>query len=250
MSLDLHRALHAASPSAGGFARLAAQLLGSLLAAHCDIGAEMGADHMAGADATYARLSPSAAGRAGTAGGGPAAARGAAVAARRERVAVCFSGWVGVSVEEGGATIARHLLRPLGAETLMALTHLPKDGCGTTEACGLERRFPELAPFAAVDLAPMLSLDELVSKMRALPHWPAVLRAYSSGGPVRCTPRNGTGGGAWRNSSVDGAPYACSGIYLGNSIFAPVLGSSKLHVPCLRPLSYYAKARPFTTAAS
>ena len=84
----------------------------------------------------------------------------------------------------------------------------------------------------------MLELGWLVRTMEALPHWPAVLRAFGSrnrsrlgggarrtAGKVRCernplwnASRSAAGGPA-----RSGNPYRCSGIFLGNSIFAPVL---------------------------
>ncbi|KAL1527274.1 hypothetical protein AB1Y20_015949 [Prymnesium parvum] len=139
-------------------------------------------------------------------------------------VGVCFTGWLGVAVADGGASIAAHLLRPLRARVLLALTHHPNDRCASPHSCRLAARLPALLPFARVDLAPMLPLETLVATMEATPHWRRVLRAYSAGRAVRCARA-----AAWGNSS-DGAPYACRGIYLGNTIFAPVLGSARLHV--------------------
>ena len=56
--------------------------------------------------------------------------------------------------------------------------------------------------------------------MQALPHWPAVRAAFDND-RVRCA-RTAN----W-SSRADGPPYRCKGIYLGNSIFAPVLGLAK-----------------------
>ena len=58
--------------------------------------------------------------------------------------------------------------------------------------------------------------------MEKLPHWPKILQAYNAdGGAVKCT-RNK----AWK-SAADGAPYKCTGIASGDTIFAPVLGDPK-----------------------
>ena len=70
----------------------------------------------------------------------------------------------------------------------------------------------------------MLSLEQLVSRMEALPHWPDVLAAYNGGPRVHCHRTDG-----WR-TEADGSPYRCKNIYLGNTIFAPVLGASRLNV--------------------
>ena len=78
--------------------------------------------------------------------------------------------------------------------------------------------------------------------MEGLPHWPAILRAYAApGSRVQCvkianasvaaaaaTPAAAAAGGAPVPTQSSG--YKCRGIYLGNTIFAPVLGSVRLHV--------------------
>lgn len=145
-------------------------------------------------------------------------------AAQAERAGVCLSGWMGVSVEAGGASIRTKLLEPLGAELLLALTHHARDGCTSVEACGVAARLHALEPFAAIDLQPMLKLEQLVATLEALPHWERVLRAHNTGRRVSCERVAG-----WRNSS-DGAPYRCVGIYMGNTYLAPVLGSARLNV--------------------
>ena len=131
---------------------------------------------------------------------------------------------MGVSVEAGGASIRTKLLEPLGAELLLALTHHARDGCTSVEACGVAARLHALEPFAAIDLQPMLKLEQLVATLEALPHWERVLRAHNTGRRVSCERVAG-----WRNSS-DGAPYRCVGIYMGNTYLAPVLGSARLNV--------------------
>ncbi|KAL3894681.1 MAG: hypothetical protein SGPRY_013741, partial [Prymnesium sp.] len=138
-------------------------------------------------------------------------------------VGVCFSGWLGVSVAEGGKSLADGLIRPLRARVLLALTYHAADGCNSVETCELAKRLHALQPFSRVSLSPMLSLERLVEAMEGLPHWRQVLRAYNSG-RVRCSKTHN-----WRNAS-DGPPYRCVDIYLGNTIFAPVLGSARLHV--------------------
>lgn len=87
---------------------------------------------------------------------GPAAVGSAAPG---RSVAVCYSGWLGVSVHGGGESIRQHVLEPLEADLLLALTHHKNDGCSTSQSCGLARRFPALMPrLVALDLAPMLEL--------------------------------------------------------------------------------------------
>ena len=170
------------------------------------------------ASAASAASAASTASTASTAGGGS------------ERCAVCFSGWMGVSVANGGGSLASHLIRPLQAETLLALTYHPSDGCDSMESCRVAERLPALKPYAATAMAPMLPLPRLLEIMEGLPHWPAIMRAYSRGGSrVHCERASNESA-----SSLTGfggpSPYRCKGIYLGNTIFAPVLGSYRLHV--------------------
>lgn len=148
-----------------------------------------------------------------------------------ERVGVCFSGWAGVSVSEGGESIRRHLLEPLGAEVLIAMTYKPGlDNCTTNDDCAVHERFPALAPFAAVDVRPMVTTEWLVEAMESRPHWSSILHSYGSGRnstdphAVRC--QRAPSGRARSNSS----PYRCDNIYMGNTIFAPVLGSPNMNV--------------------
>ena len=133
----------------------------------------------------------------------------------------------------------RHLLEPLRAELLLALTYHKGDNCSTAASCNLAGRLPRLvASVAALDLSPMLELGWLVRTMEALPHWPAVLRAFGSrnrsrlggggrrtAGKVRCerNPLWNASRSAAGGPGRSGNPYRCSGIFLGNSIFAPVL---------------------------
>ena len=71
--------------------------------------------------------------------------------------------------------------------------------------------------------------------MEALPHWPEILRAYGSKNRtwrqmpkhVRCE-RNPLWGTA--KNPAGGNAYKCANIYLGNTLFAPVLGSARLLV--------------------
>lgn len=139
-----------------------------------------------------------------------------------QRAAVCFSGWIGVEVEGGGAPIRRNVLEPLAAEALLALTfNAATDHCTDENSCRVTSRFPHLRPVGAVDLARMLTLDELVRRMEGLPHWDRVLRAYDAGANVSAV-------SCKRNSSwvadrmATKSPYTCKNIYLGNTIFAPV----------------------------
>ena len=69
----------------------------------------------------------------------------AAASPPKERCAVCFSGWMGVSVPEGGAILRRQLLDPLHADSLLALTYNADDQCTSVEGCELEEKMPALS---------------------------------------------------------------------------------------------------------
>lgn len=147
-----------------------------------------------------------------------------------ESAAVCLSGWVGVKVVDGGAPISKMLLAPLGAEALLALTKKPSDDCSQAARC-VGARMPHLKPVGAVSLTQMFSLSSLVTEMESLPHWPRVMKAYNSAiqnqdahHPVSCTRSL-----AW-SPALNRTPYKCQNIYLGNTVFAPVLGSDRLNV--------------------
>lgn len=221
--LDTSRALLSAGHVAGGLTRLLGGLLASALVSLCNLEPQQ----QLAVEAKGPRQIGTTAGRDGHAGGGDKGEvrSGAAV----ERCAVCFSGWLGVSVANGGASLATNLIAPLRAEVLLALTYSEHDGCNSATSCALEQRWPALRPFAAVDVSPMVSTPTLRAVLEALPHWQQVMAAYSHPrSAVHCELQNGTagGGGAPANNSA----YKCRGIYLGNTIFAPVLGSPKLHV--------------------
>ena len=50
----------------------------------------------------------------------------------RSTVAVCFSGWQGRAVPDGGESIRRYLVRPLKADVLLALRLVKQVGRRTT----------------------------------------------------------------------------------------------------------------------
>ena len=52
-----------------------------------------------------------------------------------------FSGPVSRIVPDSGESIRRHLVRPLQADMLLALSYKAADGCATAETCGVRRRF-------------------------------------------------------------------------------------------------------------
>ena len=89
--------------------------------------------------------------------GGRAAARAAATHARR-----------------------RHLLRPLEATALLALSYTDSDGCSTAATCRIRERLSALRPIARITLTRHLTLEELLPQMERLPHWPAVVAAYNN----------------------------------------------------------------------
>lgn len=148
-----------------------------------------------------------------------------AVAAGQSSAAVCFPGWLGVNVPDAGESIRRHLVVPLGADVLLAMTYAASDKCRDTASCRVDERLRNLQPFSAVSLTPMLSIPQLVERMESLPHWRRILKAYHSRlSKTRCVRRSD-----WSASNMT-SPYDCTGTYGGNTIFAPVLGASHLSV--------------------
>ena len=274
MLLDASRAFLSVRGAVGGTAPLIASLITSALVSRCRLdppppsryapryaprdppppsigmGARASAAGLAAAAASAARSAASASSSAaGPPPSAPAAAASPAeanlsehisehISEQTEHCAVCFSGWMGVSVARGGASLKANLIEPLRAQTLLALTYNANDGCTSVASCALAARWPALAPFAAVDMQPMLSHEVLTRTLEGLPHWPNILSAYSHPkSPVNCVrrePDNGTLSGATAGTTDAAArapsTYRCRGIYLGNTIFAPVLGSPKLHV--------------------
>ena len=131
--------------------------------------------------------------------------------------AVCFSGWLGREVADGGASIRRELVDAIGADVHLALGYLARDNCDSETSCRIEERLHGLKPFTRVSVFRLPSTPELVAAMEALPHWPAIVHAFGK----RCV-RNVT--------LADGPRYDCTGLYMGNTIFSPVLGTtSSLH---------------------
>jgi len=143
------------------------------------------------------------------------------------RVGVCFPGWLGSSVPDGGRTLRQQLIAPLKADVLLALTYHKLDKCSNAASCRLAERFPHLQPFTAVVLSPMLTVADCVQKMEALHHWPRILEAYSSPNSTIACRRDLD----WSPEANESAsPYRCHGLKKGNTLFAPVLGSRHLNV--------------------
>lgn len=164
-------------------------------------------------------------------------------------VAVCFSGYHRVRPGRG---IRQHLIEPLGADLLLALSYRRDDGCSSFDGCGARQRFVgALGPVARSSWELQPTVAELVSTLESLPHWPAVLAAFnSSRGSVQragCTRDT-----KWSRARSWTSPYRCPRLshVNGNTIFAPVLGAPSLNVlhqflaqsQCLALLSAHERA--------
>jgi hypothetical protein len=139
----------------------------------------------------------------------------------------------GRGIAEQGRSIWQNLLSPLQAELLLALTFGQADGCSSVSSCRLHSRMPWLMQRSvAVALEPMLRLGDLTRRMEALPHWDAILRAYGVHESPSRRSRVHCERSTHKSSTADAeqTSYQCTGIYMGNSIFAPVLGSPRLNV--------------------
>ena len=93
-------------------------------------------------------------------------------------IAVTFSGWLNVTIPDAGRDARRFLVEPLGADVFVAGTFLPTDCAqeGARDGRCLLERLQHLQPLAAVDLAPMLTRDQLVSHARAAPAFGPISR--------------------------------------------------------------------------
>ena len=169
-----------------------------------------------------------------------------------ERVAACFSSWQDVNVRDHGANVRDQLLRPLNAELFLALTAKDYDACQTIEdlaaQCGgVADNLAALLPKAvAVSLEPMPRTSDFVRSFEASAHWSAVLSAINATDGLSCSRDaawTGAAGGACKKTHVgpikthvkhvdcaDTSPYHCNGFRGGNLVFAPALGSERLHI--------------------
>lgn len=107
-------------------------------------------------------------------------------------LAVCLSGWLNVSIPAAGQLTRQYLVDPLKADVFVAGTYRAESDCA---AC-LRERLRGLQPIRGLDVATMLTRDELASMMNSSPHFGAVKSAFD-----------------------------VSKTYNGLSIFSPLLGS-------------------------
>ena len=175
-----------------------------------------------------------------------------------ERVAACFSSWQDVHVRDRGANVRDQLLRPLLAELFLALTFKHDDACKTVAALRATAGQPSvcssvadnlaaLLPEAvAVSLEPMPRTSDFVRSFEASAHWPALLAVINATAGVSChrdATWTGTTGRMCTRTRVgpmrthikevdcaDTSPYQCRGLRGGNLVFAPAIGSERLHI--------------------
>ena len=120
-------------------------------------------------------------------------------------IAVTFSGWLNVTIPNAGRDARRFLVEPISADVFVAGTFLPTDCTAARDGRCLLERLRHLQPLAAVDLAPMLTRDQLVSHARGAPAFGPISRELK----VR-------------------------ELFKGLNLFAPVLGNP--NVSCMREL--------------
>ena len=109
-----------------------------------------------------------------------------------ERVAVCLSGWLNVSIPEAGALTRHHVVEPLKADVFVAGTVHPWE----CRSC-LRARLHGLKPMKRFAVSLMLSHEKLSALMNHAPRFAEVVAAFN---PTQT--------------------------YLGLNVFAPLLGSS------------------------
>jgi len=120
------------------------------------------------------------------------------------RVALAFSGWLNVTIPDEGRDARRFLADPLGADVFVAGTYLPTDCADSVGQCLLQR-LHHLEPLAGVQLAPMLTHEQLVAHAHSAPAFGPISRSFK----VKET-------------------------FKGLNLFAPVLGNH--NVSCMREL--------------
>ena len=138
-------------------------------------------------------------------------------------IAVCLSGWHERIPADRGASIQRGLVSPLRATIIASFGYKAFGDCDSKRTCKIAERLGALT-LAHAEVYRMPTVTELVAQMEALPHWPQIINAYSRGKRVKCKKAVLTSPPSSSNESS--TPYECSGLFKGNSIFAPVLGTT------------------------
>ena len=161
-------------------------------------------------------------------------------------------------MRDRGANVRDQLLRPLLAELFLALTFKHDDACKTVAALRATAGQPSvcssvadnlaaLLPEAvAVSLEPMPRTSDFVRSFEASAHWPALLAVINATAGVSChrdATWTGTTGRMCTRTRVgpmrthikevdcaDTSPYQCRGLRGGNLVFAPAIGSERLHI--------------------
>ena len=127
------------------------------------------------------------------------------VEAASRSIAVTFSGWLNVTIPDAGRDARRFLVEPLSADVFVAGTFLPTDCATARDGRCLLERLKHLQPLTGVDLAPMLTHNQLHRHALGAPAF----------GPIS------------RNLKV-------RELFNGLNLFAPVLGNP--NVSCMREL--------------
>lgn len=85
-------------------------------------------------------------------------------------MALCFSGWLNVSIPGRGSTARTHLLDIVQADVFLAATFLPAD-CPQGGGGCLLNRVEMLQPLTSLELKPMLTREQLLRMVGGAPHW-------------------------------------------------------------------------------
>ena len=139
----------------------------------------------------------------------------------RASIAVCYSGWLGVSIPRHGFTAFKALIEPLDADTFIAGTYREGD-CGAVNitACWatMHPRFRRLGPLTSAMLESMPTRESLRTQLETS-RW-------------------------WRRISTE---FHADKTFAGLSLFSPVLGSPEANV--LRELVSYERVYHLVQAA-
>ena len=92
-------------------------------------------------------------------------------------VAVCYTGWLNVTIPERGAGAKTHLIDVLKADVFLAATYLPGDCPDGGGGCLLDL-VSGLQPLTSLELKPMLTREQLRRMVSVAPHWHNISTRY------------------------------------------------------------------------
>jgi len=138
------------------------------------------------------------------------------------RVAILYASWFNVSVVRKGANILNNVVKPLGADVLLALSYQDNDQCASPAACR-KHAFEKLnrleESIAVLDMVRQPTPDDLKRAATMAPSW------------IQLATRFSKVFGCKYEGSINSSIPVCSNLPEdGNSFLAPIVGGKKYHV--------------------